>query len=82
MGVFIVQKSKRYLFDIGCLNILQGSHKYLVKYMFHHFHRQDHIWLIKCNVGYMSMLMVLNPRTYHFHIGLQNIQPDIHKYLV
>ena len=21
-------------------------------------------------------------RTYHFHIGLQNIQPDIHKYLV
>ena len=34
--------------------------------MFHHFHRQDHIWLIKCNVGYMSMLMVQNPRTYHF----------------
>ena len=34
------------------------------------------------NVGYICMLMVQNPRTYHFHIGLQNIQPDIHKYLV
>ena len=58
MGVFIVKKSKTYLFDIGHLNILQDSHKYLVQYMFHHFHRQGHIWLIKCNVGYMGMLMV------------------------
>ena len=35
---------KTYLFDIGRLNILQDSHKYLVQYMFH-FHRQGHIWL-------------------------------------
>ena len=46
MGIFIVQKSKTNLFDIGHLNILQDSHKYLVQYMFLHFHRQGHIWLI------------------------------------
>ena len=45
MGIFMVQKSKMYLFDIGCLNILQDSHKYLVQYMFSHFHRQGHIGL-------------------------------------
>ena len=43
MGVFMVLIT--YLFDIGHLNILQDSHKYLVQYMFSHFHRQGHIWL-------------------------------------
>ena len=79
MGIFM---AKTYLFDIGRLNILQDSHKYLVQYMFLHFHRQGHIGLIKCNVGYMGMLMLQNPKTYNFHIGLRNIQADIHKYSV
>ena len=53
MGIFIAQKSKMYLFDIGHLNILQDSHKYLVQYMFLHFHRQGHIWL-RLNIVYMG----------------------------
>ena len=41
-----IHGAKTYPFDIGCLNILLDSHKYLVQYMFLHFHRQGHIQLV------------------------------------
>ena len=47
-----------YDFHIGLQYIQSHSHKYLVQCKFLHFHRQGHIWLIKCIVGYIDMLMV------------------------
>ena len=51
-------KLPTYDFHIGLQYIQSHSHKYLVQCKFHHFHSPGNIWLIKCIVGYIGMLMV------------------------